>query len=221
MMSSSLELLLLLSLLESLSRVPLACAAALAKIHKPSTSASDHPYARADLSRVDVERARRPNLSTPTKMTAPRVLVIGGTPCSGKTTLAAHACACMGGAALVDKDALEWPLANAALVAAGERADDHGCDFYKATLKACAYESCFRVAEQNARAGVDVVLVAPFSSYARDASWLDALRSRFGGASVALAWVTADAGVVAARRGVLQDLLHMHSTRVDLPRRKR
>ena len=63
--------------------------------------------------------------------------------------MASFACRAMGGAALVDKDTLEWPLANAALVAGGEAADAHDCELYTKTLKAAAYETCLRVAEQN------------------------------------------------------------------------
>ena len=55
-----------------------------------------------------------------------------GPPGAGKTTLAAHA-ACHMKAALVDKDALEWPLANCALTAAGAAKDDA---YYNATNKA-------------------------------------------------------------------------------------
>ena len=93
----------------------------------------------------------------------PRCLVVAGPPGSGKTTLAAHAARSMR-AALVDKDALEWPLANAALAAAGAEKDGA---YYNDALKPAAYETCFRVAEQNAKAGLDVVVVAPFSSATR------------------------------------------------------
>ena len=82
----------------------------------------------------------------------PRLLVVAGSPCGGKTTLAALACKELGGACLVDKDTLEWPLANAALVAGGEAPDAHDCEFYAGTLKALAYETCFRACEQNCKA---------------------------------------------------------------------
>ena len=68
-------------------------------------------------------------------------------------------------ACLVDKDALsEWPLANCALTAAGAAKDDA---YYDATIKPQAYETCFRVAEQNCSSGINVVIVAPFTSMCR------------------------------------------------------
>ena len=119
----------------------------------------------------------------------------------------------MGGAALVDKDTLEWPLANAALVAGGEAADAHDCELYTKTLKAAAYETCLRIAEQNCRCGVDVVLVAPFTSQCARAEWVEELERRFG-ADVALAWVTADPERLRARkvaRGSARDAVDLAS----------
>jgi len=75
--------------------------------------------------------------------TKKRCLVIAGSPASGKTSLAALVAQRLG-AALVDKDTLEWPLANAALVAKGLPHDAHDAPYYSATLKPLAYETCFR-----------------------------------------------------------------------------
>ena len=102
-----------------------------------------------------------------------RVLVVAGSPCSGKTTFAAVACAMLNGAGngdgggrsgacLVDKDTLEWPLANAALAVAGVAPDSHDCPLYVNTLKGAAYETMERVAEQQVRRRcANVVMVAP------------------------------------------------------------
>ena len=144
-----------------------------------------------------------PALSTPPAPPRPRCLVVAGPPGSGKTTMAAQAAAQMR-AALIDKDALEWPLARAALNAAGAAKDDA---YYNSTVKPAAYETCFRVAEQNCRHGLDVVLVAPFTSHVRDAGFLADLEKRFE-ARVALVWVVAAPDVLRARqlkRGADQD----------------
>ena len=50
-------------------------------------------------------------------------MVVAGSPCSGNTTLGAAIASDLK-AVLIDKDTLEWPLANAALVAAGLREED-------------------------------------------------------------------------------------------------
>ena len=141
----------------------------------------------------------------------PRVLIIAGSPASGKTTLAGYACQALGGATLVDKDTLEWPLANAALVATGHVAHDHGCSFYTDVLKAAAYETMERVAEQAVKAaGAHVVLVAPFTSHSQDPTWLKRLQARLSPTDgplvdVALVWVTAAPAVLNARKAARGD----------------
>ena len=144
--------------------------------------------------------------------TGARCLVVAGPPGAGKTTLASHAAAHLK-AALIDKDALEWPLANCALTAAGAAKDDA---YYNSTIKPSAYETCLRVAAQNCAAGIDVVMVAPFTSYVKDATFLATLSNRFG-ARVALLWVVADPEALARRqqaRAADQDT----SVKVTLPK---
>jgi len=141
----------------------------------------------------------------------PRVLIIAGSPASGKTTLAGYACRALGGATLVDKDTLEWPLANAALVATGHAAHDHGCSLYTDVLKAAAYETMERVAEQAVKAaGANVVLVAPFTSHSQDPTWLKRLQTRLSPVNgplvdVSLVWVTAAPDVLNARKAARGD----------------
>ena len=101
-------------------------------------------------------------------------------------------------ACLVDKDALEWPLANCALTAAGAAKDDA---YYNSQIKPRAYETCFRVAAQNCSSGIDVVIVAPFTSHVKDATFLETLSNRFG-ARVALLWVFADPEVLGGASGL-------------------
>jgi sugar/nucleoside kinase (ribokinase family)/predicted kinase len=156
--------------------------------------------------------AATPSPSATTPATGARCLVVAGPPGAGKTTLAAHAAAHLK-AALIDKDALEWPLANCALVAAGAAKDDA---YYNSTVKPSAYETCFRVAAENCAAGIDVVMVAPFTSYVKDATFLATLARRFG-ARVALLWVFADPEALARRqrqRNADQDT----SVKVTLPK---
>ena len=108
------------------------------------------------------EAGTAPPLSPPPSSGMVRVLVVAGSPCSGKTTFAAVACAMLNGAGngdgggrsgacLVDKDTLEWPLANAALAVAGVAPDSHDCPLYVNTLKGAAYETMERVAEQQVK----------------------------------------------------------------------
>jgi len=83
----------------------------------------------------------------------------------------------------VDKDTLEWPLANAALAVAGIPPDSHDCSLYVDTLKKEAYETMERVAEQQVKEArcPNVIMVAPFSSHVKDPNWQSRLCRRFFG----------------------------------------
>ena len=75
--------------------------------------------------------------AAPPPATGARCLVVGGPPGAGKTTLAAHAAAHLK-AALVDKDALEWPLANCALRAVWKSTSASGATRHRAGVASMA-----------------------------------------------------------------------------------
>ena len=136
-------------------------------------------------------------------------VVLAGSPCAGKTTLAALIAAELT-ATLIDKDTIEWPLCNAALAAGGLADYAHESELYKTVLKHAAYETMERIAEQNTKLGGSVVLVAPFSSHVKDKTWQPALQARLGVDRVSVLWVTASHDVLLARksaRGEGRDLV--------------
>lgn len=126
-------------------------------------------------------------------------VVVAGSPCAGKTTLAAAIAAELS-ATLIDKDTLEWPLCNAALAAGGLASFAHESELYKTVLKHAAYETMERIAEQNTKVGGSVVLVAPFSSHVKDEQWQPTLQERLGVGRVLVLWVTARHDVLLARK---------------------
>lgn len=126
-------------------------------------------------------------------------VVVAGSPCAGKTTLVAAIAAELG-AAIVDKDTLEWPLANAAMAAAGLDPFAHESELYKSVLKHAVYETMERVAEQNTRCRLPVVLVAPFSSHVKDPEWYSRLQARLGVHRLLVIWATARPDVLLARK---------------------
>jgi sugar/nucleoside kinase (ribokinase family)/predicted kinase len=131
----------------------------------------------------------------------PVAIVVAGSPGAGKTTLASHMIGALpGGGVLVDKDTLEWPLANVALAQAGIPPDSHETALYQTVIKAASYETMERVAEQNIAAGSSVVLVAPFSSHVLNPDWLSRLSVRLCGVPVHLLWVSASASKLHARK---------------------
>ena len=73
----------------------------------------------------------------PPPATGARCLVVAGPPGAGKTTLAAHAARSMK-ACLVDKDALEWPLANCALRAVWKPTSASGAPRHRAGVASMA-----------------------------------------------------------------------------------
>ena len=76
-----------------------------------------------------------PSAATPA--TGARCLVVAGPPGAGKTTLAAHAARSMK-ACIVDKDALEWPLANCALRAVWKPTSASGAPRHRAGVASMA-----------------------------------------------------------------------------------
>ena len=136
-------------------------------------------------------------------------VVIAGSPCAGKTTLAA-AMATQLRAVLIDKDTVEWPLANAALAAAGLEPFAHGSELYTSVLKHAAYETMERIAAQNTACGLPVVLVAPFSSHVKEPEWQPRLQAKLGVQRLLVLWVTASHESLLARkaaRGEGRDLV--------------
>jgi predicted kinase len=126
------------------------------------------------------------------------VVLLTGPPASGKTTvgrsLARHL-----GAALVDQDIATAPLT--AVVADLVGVLDLDDQRLAGPTRAARYETVIALAEDNLRAGLTVVLVAPFSAERRDIRAWDALdeRLRAAGGSPLLVWLRLDAAVVVQR----------------------
>jgi predicted kinase len=126
------------------------------------------------------------------------VVVLTGPPASGKTTvgrsLARHL-----GAALLDQDTATAPLT--AVVAELVGVDDLDDQRLAGPTRAARYETITALAEDNLRAGLPVVLVAPFSTERRDLQAWAALerRLRAAGGSPLLVWLRLDAAIVVHR----------------------
>jgi predicted kinase len=101
-------------------------------------------------------------------MAAPRAVLIGGAPGTGKSTLAA-ALAPRLGAAVLDLDVATGPLTAVVsdLVGAADLSDPR----IAALTRTPRYETLFALAEDNLRAGMSVVLVAPFTSERTADGW--------------------------------------------------
>ena len=116
----------------------------------------------------------------------PRAVLIGGAPGTGKSTLGA-ALAPRLRAVLLDLDVVTGPLTEvvSGLVGAADLSDPR----IAGLTRGPRYETLFAIAEQNLRAGVPVVLVAPFTAERTPTGWA-AVAHRLGHhATLTLVWL--------------------------------
>lgn len=114
-----------------------------------------------------------------------RAVLIGGPPATGKSTLAA-ALAPRLGAALLDLDVLTGPLTRVVSGLIGVRDLDDPA--LAGLTRDARYETLLDLAEHNLRAGLPVVLVAPFSrERAAPSAW--AATTRRLGAGTLMVWL--------------------------------
>ena len=135
-------------------------------------------------------------------------VLVSGWPGSGKSTVGRRVAAGLG-AALVDQDTVTGPLV--AVVA--DLVGTHDLDDARLAgpTRQARYETVVAVAEDNLRAGIPVVLVAPFSLERRDLPAWQALdrRLRDAGGSPVLVWLQLEPAAVVRRlraRGAPRDL---------------
>jgi len=136
------------------------------------------------------------------------VVLLSGWPGSGKSTVG-RTLASRLSAALVDQDTVTGPLV--AVVA--DIVGVHDLDDVRLAgpTRDARYETVAAVAEENLRAGIPVVLVAPFSRERRDLHAWEALnrRLRAAGGSPLLVWLHLEPTAVVSRlqaRGAARDL---------------
>jgi predicted kinase len=136
------------------------------------------------------------------------VVLLSGWPGSGKSTVG-RTLASRLNAALVDQDTVTGPLV--AVVA--DMVGVHDLDDVRLAgpTRDARYETVAAVAEENLRAGIPVVLVAPFSRERRDLHAWEALdrRLRAAGGAPLLVWLHLEPTAVVGRlqaRGAARDL---------------
>ena len=97
------------------------------------------------------------------------VIIVCGTPGSGKTTHAKRLAAeC--NATLLDIDTVTERLVRVGLIASGHTPDDRDSDYFKRTYREPVYEALFDIARDNLPYH-DVVITGPFTKEIRDPEW--------------------------------------------------
>lgn len=91
---------------------------------------------------------------------------------AGKTTVA-EALVRRRGAAFLDMDTLLRPAARAIMTVAGHDPNDRDSPEYKALCRDLGYRITMDAALENARLGMDVYIVGPFTKETADRDWLD------------------------------------------------
>ncbi|MGG5257918.1 AAA family ATPase [Phycicoccus avicenniae] len=134
-----------------------------------------------------------------------RLLCVGGAPGAGKTTVG-RLVARAARAALVDLDSVTTPLVDAVAASAGDAADLDAPRY--AALRDARYACLADVSADCIAAGVDVVVVAPFTREATGATW-SAWGRATGASDVTTCWLDVDPAVVVERvaaRGLPRDV---------------
>jgi len=108
----------------------------------------------------------------------PKVIIVCGTPGSGKTTHAKQLAA-NGNATLLDIDTVTERLVKIGLLESGRSPDDRDSEYFKRTYREPIYEALFDIARDNLPHH-DVVIVGPFTKEIRDHGWPSSLSGVLG-----------------------------------------
>ena len=108
----------------------------------------------------------------------PKVIIVCGSPGSGKTTYAKQLAA-NGNATVLDIDTVTERLVKIGLVESGRSPDDRDSEYFKRTYREPIYEALFDIARENLPHH-DVVIVGPFTKEIRDHDWPSSLSGALG-----------------------------------------
>jgi len=108
----------------------------------------------------------------------PKVIIVCGTPGSGKTTHAKQLAA-DSKATLLDIDTVTERLVKVGLVASGYSPDDRDSEYFKRTYREPIYQALFDIARENLPFH-DVVITGPFTKEIQDPDWPAKLAGELG-----------------------------------------
>jgi predicted kinase len=121
-----------------------------------------------------------------------KLILIGGVPGSGKTTIGKELSKVK--AMFIDKDTISSLFTESFLVALGSYKDDRESDVYASKVRYLEYDTMMCLALENISLGHDVVCSAPFIAQFNDDEWIRKLELEVKtfGAKLVKVWVQAD-----------------------------
>ncbi|MGH3922868.1 MAG: AAA family ATPase [Pseudonocardiaceae bacterium] len=122
-----------------------------------------------------------------------RLSLVGGFAGSGKSEFGRFL-STMTGWALLDKDTLTRPFAEALLLSLGSDVNDRHTALYREKIRPLEYRAVINTALQNLDCGVSTVVTAPFISEIVDEPWLTRLKNQCAArdGEVTVVWVECD-----------------------------
>jgi predicted kinase len=143
-------------------------------------------------------------------VTGRHLVLLGGGPGAGKTTLAEALVRRVPEAVLLDKDEIAGPWVDRMLSLAAGRCDERDSAYYWSEVRPLEYAALEALVWRHLGLGKSVVAVAPFGRELADATWRDRVRDRAGGfgARVVELWMSVEPDLARsrlARRGQARD----------------
>ena len=135
-----------------------------------------------------------------------KIIIITGTPASGKTTYGKKL-AEKRKAVFLDIDTVTETLIKTALKESGKNEDDRDSRYFKKTYREPIYDTLFKIAAENVL-WTDVVIVGPFTKEIRKSNWPEILQEKLH-SNVEIHYVYCSSSIRLMRikeRGELRDL---------------
>jgi predicted kinase len=129
----------------------------------------------------------------------PKLVIVGGFPCSGKTLISKMIA--RKGLFFVDKDSVAKFFTKALLESLGSYGDDRQSELYVSKVKDLEYQTILDVSFENIGLGNSVVVTAPFIKDFFDPTWINNIHQRvkFLGGELVLLWIHTDLDILKQR----------------------
>jgi predicted kinase len=132
------------------------------------------------------------NISTTASNIAHKLILFGGVPGSGKTTIGKELAKST--AIFIDKDTISNSFTESLLIALGSHKDDRESEIYSSKVRGLEYDTMMEQAFENLALGHNVICSAPFIVQYQDNDWVNDLELQVEllGAELVKIWIQVD-----------------------------